>query len=116
MARRDYEKRRRKQIVDERGPLPYWYEQWRPSTYPEVETKLPSRDFDEPLAETDASRLDPAMLDFMQRMVEPFMRRLESLSESDREEFDDLLASLDSDTRIRVIRFLLAFAADNQDG
>jgi hypothetical protein len=35
MARMDYEKRRRKQIVDERHPLPWWRGSWGPTTHPD---------------------------------------------------------------------------------
>jgi hypothetical protein len=32
----DYEKRRRKQIVDERGALPWWWRRWEPAIYPDA--------------------------------------------------------------------------------
>ena len=35
MAGLDWEKRRRKQIVDERGPLPWWWRNWGRTTHAE---------------------------------------------------------------------------------
>jgi hypothetical protein len=42
MARMDYEKRRRKQLVDERGPLPWWRPKWKPTVYPDATAPITS--------------------------------------------------------------------------
>jgi hypothetical protein len=38
MARMDWEKRRRKQIVNERGPLPWWKRAWKPTIRPATQS------------------------------------------------------------------------------
>jgi hypothetical protein len=43
MTRMNWEKRRRKEIVDKRGPLPFWWQRWGPALRSDPKTRRVSR-------------------------------------------------------------------------
>jgi hypothetical protein len=106
----NYDKRRRKQIVDERGPLPAWYRSWKPTTYPERDIELPEREDVEAIVDPEVSA--DAVKEALGRMG-PLLYRLAALPEEDRSEFFEFFGGLDDESQVTLLRFLVAFAADD---